>query len=54
MKASSVHTIVDENRWLQLGLGGTEVPGIHDSDDENENDDDTGTFFHAVYFVVAN
>mmetsp|Transcript_15647 Transcript_15647/g.21453 ORF Transcript_15647/g.21453 Transcript_15647/m.21453 type:complete len:1759 (-) Transcript_15647:115-5391(-) len=40
MKASSVHTIVDENRWLQLGLGGTEVPGIHDSDEENENDDD--------------
>lgn len=37
MNASTVHEIIDEKRWLQLGLGldGSSLP---DSDDENEND----------------
>lgn len=37
MAASTVHDIVDERRWLQLGLGGGDE-ALEDSDEENEND----------------
>lgn len=37
MAASTVHEIVDERRWLQLGLGGGDE-ALEDSDEENEND----------------
>ena len=37
MAASTVHEIVDEKRWLQLGLG-TGDETLEDSDEENEND----------------
>ena len=37
MAASTVHEIVDEKRWLQLGLGAGDET-LEDSDEENEND----------------